>query len=388
MASMEQPDYTYTLADITNLYGRGRVECVDHRKSNRFLSHIAVRDNQLRRRAKAWIPAEVADLIDLAVVVHEADRLSIRRGDMPCHIHVIVPVRRPDLFDDPAVRDLLRDALHWYTEDHWTFEFTRRTSYGRLAEQPCLLSDVNASRPVEVALWSGGLDCLAGLCARLLVAPDADTRYVLVETGSNSYIHTVQGRVATAIAGMVADLAEVTLVRVPIHPHNTGHRRKNELMRSRGFTFLLIGAAQALLEGQNALYVYENGLGAINLPFRPSEVGLDHARSVHPLSLLRMGALVSEVLGAPFSFCNPFIFSTKAQMCAALGSIGAHALVADTVSCDRRHRAQRMQCGHCSSCLLRRQALAVEGIPDETAYVVNMPGRPGRRDDVTHLRAM
>lgn len=126
-----------------------------------------------------------------------------------------------------------------------------RALYGRSAEQPRLLPDANPSGPAEVALWSGGLDCLSGLCARLLAAPDADTRYVLVGTGSNSYMHKVQQRVATAIAGMVVDLADVALVRVPIHLHNTGQRHKNGLMRSRGFTFLLIGAARALLEGQS-----------------------------------------------------------------------------------------------------------------------------------------
>ena len=46
-----------------------------------------------------------------------------------------------------------------------------------------------------------------------------------------------------------------------------------------------------------------------------------------------------------------------------------------------------MQCGFCSSCLLRRQALAVLGIQDRTAYITTHSMRP-RTPDSTHLKAM
>lgn len=384
---MERPDYTFTLADITNRHGQGSVECIDHRANRQFQSQVTVRDDQLRFRTLVRMQAEIADLVDLASVVHVADRLSVRRNDMPCHIHVIVPLRRPDVFSTPAVRELLLDILRWYTEDHWTFDFRQRQGYGRPAEQALLMPYHPASSPsVEVALWSGGLDCLAGLCHRLNEAPAS--RFVLVGTGSSTFMYKAQQRIASALQSTIGRRNRITLVRVPIRSYETGVQRKNPMMRSRGFTFLLIGAACALLEGQSALHVYENGVGAINLPFRDSEVGLDHARSVHPLSLFSMSELVSQVLDTPFTFCQPFLFMTKAQLCTAIDAVGATAAVPETVSCDRRHRNQRTQCGYCSSCLLRRQAIAVQGIADETLYVVNSSYRLQRPDDAIYLRAM
>lgn len=119
------------------------------------------------------------------------------------------------------------------------------------------------------------------------------------------------------------------------------------------------------------LYLYENGIGAINLPYRASAIGLDHTRSVHPLTLLMMSEFVSELLGDNLRVRNPFLFWTKAEMCQALAQDERNHLVALTNSWDSPHRQKfANQCGYCSSCLLRRQAIAFAQIKDETRYVV------------------
>jgi hypothetical protein len=160
-------------------------------------------------------------------------------------------------------------------------------------------------------------------------------------------------------------------------------------MRSRGFVFLLLGAVCSCQAGKDTLYIHENGIGAINLPFRKSEVGLDHSRSVHPLSLIHMGDLLSAILERPFFFRNPFLSWTKAQMCKEPLERGAEKQVFATVSCDSRHRAYPMQCGYCSSCLLRRQAIAVSGVIDKTHYqITDNPSRERKSVDATHYRAM
>ena len=57
-------------------------------------------------------------------------------------------------------------------------------------------------------------------------------------------------------------------------------------------------------------------------------------------------------------------------MCVLLREDEAEDLVYETFSCDSRQRKpnQPLQCGRCSSCLLRRQALAAARIPDRTRY--------------------
>lgn len=76
-------------------------------------------------------------------------------------------------------------------------------------------------------------------------------------------------------------------------------------------------------------------------------------------------------------------------MCASvLPNSGALTEIAlQTVSCDGLYRQAPMQCGYCSSCLLRRQAFAAAQIRDESGYVVN--GRGCRdRSQRKYLRAI
>lgn len=78
-------------------------------------------------------------------------------------------------------------------------------------------------------------------------------------------------------------------------------------------------------------------------------------------------------------------------MCEVLAQLNATDLVFLTITCDRLHREQPMQCGCCSSCLLRRQALAILGIEDQTPYVVTSVHSHDRSRGLSHsnhLRAM
>jgi Queuosine biosynthesis protein QueC len=139
--------------------------------------------------------------------------------------------------------------------------------------------------------------------------------------------------------------------------------------------------------GQRVLCVYENGIGAINLPYRASAVGLDHSRSVHPLTLLMVSDVISEILGEKFQVKNPFLFWTKTEMCRALAEDKRSDLSSLTMSCDSRHRQKPIQCGYCSSCLLRRQSLTASKLEDKTRYVVLHGQRPPKNPTL-HLSHM
>lgn len=99
-------------------------------------------------------------------------------------------------------------------------------------------------------------------------------------------------------------------------------------------------------------------------------MGLNHARSVHPLSLMLLAEWVSQILEHPFRLENPYLFSTKAEMCQVFSSKEDLMIAFQTETCDRKHRrVDAQQCGRCSSCILRRHAFAVLGIQDQTSYV-------------------
>jgi hypothetical protein len=256
--------------------------------------------------------------------------------------------------------------LYWFTNDYWTFELAdRNTKVGRLPErQPSLLAP---SDNMEFALFSGGLDSLAGVGNRLATTHHC---FSLLGTGSNKYVQGIQKQGKQYLYNRFGD--RVKYISLPIHVNNTKNIRKNTLCRSRGFVFLMIGAAGTYLQGNNHLHIYENGIGAINLPLRRSAIGLDHSRSVHPLSLLWMSDLISAILDESFVFSNPFLLQTKAQMCRIfIDDIDfADTAFNNTVTCDKKPRNKiSKQCGLCTSCLLRRQAFASIGIVDETQYV-------------------
>ncbi|CBN53544.1 MULTISPECIES: 7-cyano-7-deazaguanine synthase [Kamptonema] len=355
--------YTLHFEPVVN--SNGSVHFIDHSQGKELSVGINVDDEEFQYRVKADFPSVIADLIDLAVAIHAADRLAGQdlHREQRC-LYVILPVRHPELLSAEPFRIKLEELLEWTTGSEWVFDFQKRIVPGRSVEQHSAIPTV--PRGCEVALWSGGLDALAGLYTRLQMYPEKS--FVLFGTGSSNTVYARQERVAKKVQSIFPGRCH--LFRVPIRFHDSDVQQKNKCSRARGVVFTLLGAACAYLMEQRILCVYENGIGAINLPYRASAVGLDHSRSVHPLTLLMVGDVVSELLGEEFCVQNPFLFWTKAQMCKALAKDRRHDLPSLTMSCDSPHRQRPVQCGYCSSCLLRRQALAAADIKDKTRYVV------------------
>jgi 7-cyano-7-deazaguanine synthase in queuosine biosynthesis len=381
---MAGPDYTFIFGDFTDNLASGSM--VDHQGGSTARFYVSIDDCQLAAARGGSIPSQVADLIDLAAAVYFADRFSIRHQGMTCEVEVELPLRHPEVLRRNGIADRLEHVLTWYTGDHWHFDFVRRSAPGRASEcQLGLELQYRGGQAVEVALWSGGLDALAGLENRLRTNPNG--QFMLVGAGGNPFIQGVQKGVAQEVSAR--HRGHVGLLQIPVRSAGTASMPKHSQLRSRGFVFLLIGLAAAYAVGERQLRVYENGIGAINLPFRASEVGLDHARSVHPLSLLRVADFVSAVLEVPVFAENPFLLTTKAEMCQVLADKEWKLVIPQTVSCDsRRREAEKpVQCGCCSSCLLRKQALAAQKIEDRTEYVVPL-NRPARPEESNHLRAM
>ncbi len=359
---MVEFDYIYRFGDITDQGSRG--EKIDLRTGVPQPILVRADDAALRYHAIPSVPPQLADLVDISLAIAAADRLSVRRSTMPCRIHIELPVRHPEVFTHFLLLNQLCAVLSYYTDDQWSFSFHRRMTLGRPTELQIAIPCHNES--TEVSLWSGGLDSLAGLWIRARMRPDV--AYVLVSTGLNTFIQHIQQHVAQQLRR--TQPIAMDLIQVPMKVITASKKPKNRTQRTRGFVFLLLGAVCALLEDQDTLMVYENGIGALNLAYRASEVGSDHSRAVHPLALIKMSDLVSQLLERPFRLQNPFLFWTKAEMCARLREDEAEELVYRTSSCDSLQRKpnQPPQCGRCSSCLLRRQALAAAGIPDRTCY--------------------
>lgn len=380
--SADTEDYSEFSLVFERAVGRGgRLHFVNHGEGKKYDVALDLDDHSFLFRALSELPPVVADLADLTSAIFAADRLAPQRlHDRMRRIRVTVPLRYPEKIDSEALEQL-KALLLWATATRWEFDFVHREAPPRHSEYHYVMPLV--STETQVVLWSGGLDALAGVYAQLRSEPELSI--VLFGSGSND---RVLGKQKTLAKHLQRDFpGRVWLHQIPIRLRGVGDLPKNKLMRVRGVVFALLGSLQAFVLKQRCLHLHENGVGALNLPYRESSIGLDQVRSAHPFTLHQVSRFLSNVLEEEFTVENPSFLLTKAEMCSPMAEDGRVDLPPLTESCDSFHRKSPGQCGYCSSCLLRRQALAAAGFPDRTQYVVTH-GEPPRRDPSIPLRAI
>lgn len=346
---------------------------------------------RLSRAFCAVLPSRMADLLDLAIAVYTADRMSPRdfrrERTGQRRIHLRLPVREPSRWADADVLDRLHDLLSWLSEDVWSFEFVTRHGPPWSVESQGFLFRLPPDPPITVALFSGGLDSLAGLAAHAQEEPDGHV--VLVSGYTNDRLASQQRlqvhgiRAAWQGIGQSREKThELCHLAVPFGIYKSGGRQEEPSQRTRALVFLTLGVAAALQAGADTLWVYENGVGALNLPLNATQLGVDSYRGVHPRSLQMARRLFELVLERSIKVRNRFVFHTKAEMCAALLPSGVSHLIPHTVSCDGfpQRVLRQSQCGLCTSCILRRQSLYASGLG-------HVDAAGGYRYDVVHPRA-
>ncbi len=357
-----------------------------------FGCHALLDGRAVIRRLARELPAVAADLIEVAASVYAVDRLvqrpsqrELRAGSTWARrLWLEMPVREPQLWNAHASR--LTELLAWLTDDTWNLEFSQLPERaGSLDEPQGFLFDTVPAGSAPV-LFSGGLDSGAGLAAHLMQG-DA----VAISVDTNNWMQHVQQEVLRNLS-TVSEHACVPLhYRVSVRASSV-----ESSQRSRGLLFLAVGVATAWAVRQDRLRIFENGIGAINLPYLRSQFGSQATRSMHPRTLRLAEGLAAAINCKPFRIDAPALTVTKAQVIRAAPAI-ADAALALTVSCDTGFSARvrdHAPCGVCTSCLLRRQALHAAGREDLDAaasYRTDSPaGSPALQAmlwQVTRLRA-
>lgn len=356
------PAYALTFQPDGAVRAEGRDGCFTR------LSEFEVDRSAAEGSFSSYFPPDLADLIDVAMAVYTADRMCRRRPSNPDQythywhrrIQLNVPVRDPERWQDPETDALLHDVLAFLTEDHWTVQFRMRSAQPR--EVQGQLFATRPTSPVTTALFSGGLDSLAGLCQDARYR--SDCAYVLLSIWTNARLKSIQDALSDSLKGEIGRKIVPISLRIGIGHRDSNYNEDEPTQRSRGFAHVLLGAAVSLLAGGEDLACYENGTGALNLPITGAQLGVQNARSAHPVALEKLASLVRVVTGRDFSIRMPCVFQTKAQTVEVLRDIGLGALAVDTVSCDafpRRVRGAPL-CGVCTNCFLSRQALHVAGL--------------------------
>jgi hypothetical protein len=324
----------------------------------------------LMDRLARLLPAPAADLMEIATAVYTADRLAPRGYRDPYQLgwcrrlRIDIPVRLPDLWQ--ANEESLVQLLSWLTDDEWSLRFHPLQNSRSPLDNPQDYLFPTVPEHAQVALFSGGLDSTAGLAVDLATRPGTDVLAVRVIT--NGRMKSCQEGVLGSFGSSVHDC--------PFSLHLASPRSRESSQRTRGFLFLSAGVATALTAGKNVLRVYENGIGAINLPLLESQRGSQTTRAVHPRTLLMMEQLTTSLAGATFRIESPHLWSTKAELLRQAPPMltGAYGR---SLSCDHAFATRirgALQCGVCTSCILRRQSVIISGL---TKIDV---GRPYRSD--------
>ena len=317
-----------------------------------------------------------ADLVEIAVTVYLVDQFVARPAERTRSdgstwardLWLQIPVRDPQLWHRHTGR--LAQLLAWLTDDSWELEFTQRAiGTGPLDTREAFLFDMIPAGTVPV-LFSGGLDSAAGLAA-YLTQEDA----VAVSIDTSNWMQHVQQRVVQELNRVSQH--ECVPLRYRVSMHQQKHPAETS-QRSRGLLFLAAGIATAWTLGQDRLQVFENGIGAITLPYLHSQYGSQAARAMHPKTLRMAQDLAAAVSGRPFRIDARGMTATKAQLI-RMAPGAADAALASTVSCDTGFSARvprHAPCGTCTSCLLRRQALHAAGksaLDAEAGYRATSP---------------
>jgi 7-cyano-7-deazaguanine synthase in queuosine biosynthesis len=331
--------------------------------------HVAI--EQLTKRTCASLPAEAADLIELAAYVYAADQAVPRGGPASFdygdrwrrHFRLEVAVRRPDFWRQSAVTDALVDTLSFLSGDDFEFAFSQHPNPPPL--DGYLFDECQDPGPVpfdEVLLFSGGLDSLGGA---VLEALQGGRKIALVSHRPTEKIAARQGGLAKAVAARVTDPRRQPL-HIPVTVNKGKVLSRDFNQRTRSFLFLSLATVVASALGVSRVRAYENGVVSLNLPISPQLLGARASRSTHPHVLEGFGRLSSLLFGNCFSVQNPFLWQTKTDVLAQIRAAGHGDLCASAVSCGGTIAStrERTHCGRCSQCVDRRLSALAAGLDE------------------------
>jgi Predicted PP-loop superfamily ATPase len=302
------------------------------------------------------------DLIAIATGVYAIDRVCKRKANSKneCGVRThSVEFEVVDLkfWTRPRVTEQLIEILRFLTGDIWFVSFVQRNEpHGGMPQRKLAL---NETLPTRLGLFSGGLDSAAGLANKLVAGEDS---YMLLTVGHHA---SVRRRSKWQVDGLRRIRPGSVLNHAAFMVHFDGGvagrlKRQETTQRARGFLFCAAAAILAAACKIEDIDLFENGIGALNLPLTEGSMsdGLS-TRGAHPGFLRKMGLFVSEVLDQPIRYNLPFFWHTKAEMIKSLAETPRiEEWLHQSSSCihtSLRERGKR-HCGHCAACIERRQA--------------------------------
>ncbi|WP_133299926.1 PD-(D/E)XK nuclease domain-containing protein [Larkinella punicea] len=365
--------------------------------------NMTVKIHDFASRLIARIPDRTRDLIEIAAFIYAADRL-IKRGETnqveyenwARELTFCIPVRDFNFWQQAEVSNKLAEALVFVSGDKsYKFHFTSRIGIDPLTglfhnmDTNPTSSDSNEHYPI--ALYSGGLDSLAGVVSLL---ETTSSKVVITSHRSNPSTTQVQKRVYAA-------LSKAYPGRLRYHPLDCnlthGERASEETQRTRFFLYTSVGFALAQAYSQHELNIFENGITSINLSKRQDLINGRASRTTHPKTLGLLQAVFSSISGQSFVINHPFIHLTKTEVVSLLKQYERPELITATVTCTKtfqkfKNRSGASHCGYCSQCVDRRFAMYAarlekyDAVYDFDLATEAFPGKDAQTHVVDYIR--
>ena len=305
------------------------------------------------------LPDRTLDLLELAAHVYCADRMSSRgsKGAVEYHawarsFHFAVKVRDYAFWKRSDVSACLSRALQFMTGDR---EYRFSFQPGHSTQRTGLFDDkqfrIENSQALNVALFSGGIDSLAGVLNHL---ETTNEQVCLVSHQSQPGTVRTQRKLVDALK----DHYRERVFHYEFECHLKGIRAVEETQRSRAFLYTSIAFAIAQAFGQDGFSVYENGITSINFPRRADLSGARASRTTHPRTMFHLKQLFSLLDEREMHINLPFLWKTKTDVLALIRDGPHPELIPSSVSCSKtfQNLGLATHCGGCSQCVDRRFA--------------------------------
>ncbi len=342
--------------------GRKRIELDSIGKD----PNVHIRIENVARVLQRQLTPRLTDLLEIAAYVYAAD-CSTKRGKQWTDEYsaepwgrdfaFVIPVREPDFWGSAEVSSQLALVLNFLSNDRYSFHFVP-LKHDR-PEQPYLEfgepEDWPFHQPERVAMFSGGLDSLAGA----VETARAGGKLVLV---SHRPVTTLDSRQRKLFSELRREFPD-QLIHVPVWI-NKNVRSPESTQRTRSFLFAALGTVVAESVQAGGVRFFENGIVSLNLPVADEVIRARASRTTHPVALHLLQSLCSLVTGRDIVVDNPYLFKTKTEVVACLAAHRAAHLISSTCSCAHPIFQSKTQwhCGRCSQCIDRRFAIVDAGL--------------------------
>lgn len=334
------------------------------------------------------VPPRFLDLLEIAAYVYCADRWSHRGAKRAVEYHAWsrdfvfhIKVRDLEFWSRADVCEQLSAALTFLSGDR-SFEFDFQSGQETPAENLFDLKGIARAdaKDARIALFSGGLDSLAGAYEFL---NNNDDKLCLVSHRSSQ---PQIGKTQDALVNTLGTRFPNRVQHYRFECNLTGQRAAEETQRTRMFLYSATATAIAGTVGIKEFSIFENGITSFNFLRRQELINARATRTTHPQTIQLLQTLFSTIVGDAFRIATPFIWKTKADVIGELAAANGTPLIVSAVSCSRTFQkiGAATHCGECSQCVDRRlasYAAHLDEIDDAVPYAANFITTPSSTEE-------